>query len=304
MVIEEIASIFLKALFPVVLVAGIGVLADRFLRFDLRSVSLLGLYIFAPALIFTSLMEVQVNISESFRVLLFGMITMFGMALIGWLYAHLCRFDGKMRSSVVLSVSMFNAVNFGFPFLLFAFGDEGLRLGVVLVACNGLFHNGFATFVAARAVQPMNQAFRALWRMPVVYATGLAVLFRLFDLPIPDAVFQPIAKLGLAGIPLLLVVVGMELGRAGFGTVGGKVWGAVALRLLVAPILAWSVASLVGLTGPLRDVVILQVSMPTAILPIVYAREFGSNVGFLSQVVLFSTLLSLLTLPILLILLQ
>ena len=138
MVINEIASIFLEALFPLILVAGIGALADRFLGFDLRSVNRLALYIFAPALIFTSLMKVQVTLSESFRLLLFGLIMMFGMASIGWLYAHLCRLDGATVSSAVLSVTMFNAVNFGFPFLLFAFGEEALQLGAVLVAFNGV----------------------------------------------------------------------------------------------------------------------------------------------------------------------
>ena len=140
--------------------------------------------------------------------------------------------------------------------------------------------------------------------MPVIYAVGLAILFRVSDLTIPDIVFQPISRLGLAGISVLLVAVGMELGRAGAGTTDGRVWGAVALRLLLAPALAWNVASLVGLTDLLRNVVILQASMPTAILPIVYAREFGSNVGFLSRAVLLSTLLSILTLPVLLTLLR
>ena len=304
MVINEIASIFLEALFPLILVAGIGALADRFLGFDLRSVNRLALYIFAPALIFTSLMKVQVTLSESFRLLLFGLIMMFGMASIGWLYAHLCRLDGATVSSAVLSVTMFNAVNFGFPFLLFAFGEEALQLGAVLVAFNGVPHNGLGMFVAARAVHPSRGAIRALWRMPVIYAVGLAILFRVSDLTIPDIVFQPISRLGLAGISVLLVAVGMELGRAGAGTTDGRVWGAVALRLLLAPALAWNVASLVGLTDLLRNVVILQASMPTAILPIVYAREFGSNVGFLSRAVLLSTLLSILTLPVLLTLLR
>ena len=304
MVIDEIISVFLAALFPLILVAGIGALADRFLGFDLRSVNRLALYIFTPALIFTSLMTVQVTISESFRVLLFGMIMMSCMASIGWLYARLCRLDGATVSSAVLSVTMFNAVNFGFPFLLFAFGEKALQLGAVLVAFNSLPHNGLGMFVAARAVYSSRQAILALWRMPALYAVGLALLLRVSDLTIPDVVFQPISQFGLAGIPVLLIAVGMELGRAGAETTGGKVWGAVALRLLLAPVLAWNVASLVGLTDLLRNVVILQASMPTAILPIVYAREFGSNVGFLSRAVLLSTLLSILTLPVLLTLLR
>ena len=96
----------------------------------------------------------------------------------------------------------------------------------------------------------------------------------------------------------------MEVGRIPLRINHPDTWGVVALRLLVGPLWAWWAASLVGLGGLLGQVVVLQASMPTAIMPIVFARELGSNVAFVSRAVLFSTLSSILTLSLVLVLVR
>lgn len=301
MTINDSFSIFLDVLFPLILAAGAGALADRFLNFDLLSINRLALYIFAPALIFSSLMKVQVTIDESFRVFLFVLFVTLGMALIGWLYAYFSRLDGPTTSSVVLSVTTANSVNFGFPLLLFAFGNEAVQLGAILVAFNSIGFNILGIlFLTTRAPLPRPGTLRVLWRMPILYAIVLAVLFRLFGLDIPEFIFQPISRLGSAGIPVLLVAAGMEIGRSGLGNLNKDVWNTVALRLLIAPLIAWNVSSLVGLTGLLKSVSILLASMPTAIFPIAYAREFNSDTEFFSKTVLISTLCGMITLQIVL----
>ena len=301
MTINDSFSIFIEVLFPLILAAGAGALVDRFLNLDLLSINRLVLYIFTPALIFSSLMEVQVTIADSLRVLLFVLIVTLGMASIGWLYAYFARLDGPTTSSLVLSVTTTNAVNFGFPLLLFAFGNEAVQLGAILVAFYGIGFNTLGIlFLSARAPQPKPSPFHALWRMPILYSIVLAVFFRLSGLVIPEFIFQPISKLGSAGIPVLLVTLGIEIGRSGLGNFNKDVWNAVALRLLVAPLMAWYVGSLVGLTGLLKSVAILQASMPTAIFPIVFVREFNGDTGFFSRTVLLSTLLGMITLQIIL----
>jgi len=295
---SQLAAIFAQAMLPLILLAGAGALVDRWLRLDLRSMTRLNLYILSPALLFTSLMNVSVPLSDGIRVLAFVMLVYSFMAAFGLLYARIRRLDRVTASSMVLSVTLFNAVNLGFPFVLFAYGDEGLRLAAVMVAASSFLHNGFGLFVAAQGAMTLRQSLMSLLRIPVVHAIVLALLFRLIDFTVPIALFQPIDLLGKAAIPVLLVTIGMELGRIRLGTQQPDVWAAVGIRLLIGPLIAWGAASLVGLTGLLRTVVILQASMPAAIMPIIFAREFGGNVSFVSRVVLFSTLLSIFTLSV------
>lgn len=291
---------FADALLPPIFFGGLGALTDRLLHFELRSLSRLCLYILSPALLFSSLMKVEVTLAQAGQVAAFVFLVLAGMALLGWIYAKLRRMDGPTTGAAVMAASFFNAVTLGFPFVLFAFGEEGLRLAAVLVATNSLPHNACGLFLAARGVHGTRQSLWKLARMPVPYAIVAALLLRALEIPLPASVFEPVDILGRAGIPVLLITIGMEVGRIPFRMNHSDIWGVVVLRLLAGPLWAWWVASLVGLEGLLGQVVVLQASMPTAIMPIVFARELGSNVSFVSRAVLFSTLSSILTLSLVL----
>ena len=290
--LSQFTTIFLNTLLPLILFAGVGAVADYFLKFELRSVARLTLYILSPALIFTALMKVEVPWSDAVRVAVFAMLVLTAMAGIGWLYAFLRGWDAATMSSTVLSVAFYNALNLGFPFALFAFGEEGLRLAAVLVVANSIPHNCFGLFVAARGVFTTRQALRAILRMPILYAILLAVLLRSIGAEVPATILGPMENLASAATPVLLLTIGMELGRVSLKGDGRGVRSAVILRLVIGPLIAWIASGLVGLDGLLRAVVILQASMPTAIMPIIFAREFGGNVPFVSRAVLYSTLFS------------
>ena len=257
-----------------------------------------------PALLFTTLMKVQVAFGDVGRVALFLAIILIGMASVGWLYSRIFHLDNATTSGAVLSTTLFNAVHLGFPLTLFFFGNEGLEYAVILVALNTIPHHGFGLFVAAQGSLSKRDALLVLLRMPTLFVIGIAVIIRISGVTIPGVIFEPLEILGRAAIPLVLVFVGMELGRLKLVKVSNITWGVIGIRLLIAPVLAWGAAEVVGLTGLLRAVVILLASMPTAIMPISFARELGSNVAFVSRVVFYSTILSIITLPILCILLQ
>ena len=133
---------------------------------------------------------------------------------------------------------------------------------------------------------------------------ALAILLRTTGTTVPSALMSPIESLGRAAVPFTLVCIGMELARMKIGRIDGTLAGIVVLRLLVAPLLAIGAAEVMGLSGLLRSVVILQASMPSAIAPIVYARVFGGNVDLLSRAVFYTTVSSLFTLPFLLVYLE
>jgi hypothetical protein len=75
---------------------------------------------------------------------------------------------------------------------------------------------------------------------------------------------------------------------------------ATAARLVVAPLIAFPLVALLGLSGVTRQVAIVQASMPTAVISSVLAAEFGADAEFTAAVVLVSTLASMVTLTILL----
>jgi predicted permease len=74
----------------------------------------------------------------------------------------------------------------------------------------------------------------------------------------------------------------------------------VVMRLLLAPLLAWAIASMMGLQGLTLNVVVLESAMPTAVITTILATEFESDPPFAALAVLTTTLLSIPTVTILL----
>ncbi len=302
--ITGLGSIYVNALFPLVFYCGLGAAVFRYLNLDRRTLSRFSVYVLLPPLLFVNLMKVQVGADEVFRVMLFGFFTLGGMAILGRIYAFLLRFDVPATSSAVLSVTFFNAVNLGFPVSLFAFGEDGLFYAGLLVAVNAAPHNGFGIYVAARSRMSRKEAILALARMPMLYVIPVAVAFRLAGVALPQFLLTPIETLGEAGIPFILLCVGMELADIPVRKCSFQLMGIIALRLCVAPLVAFGLTRVLGIDGLLQSVLILLAGMPSAMAPVVYARMFGGNTESLTQAVFYSTIGSLLTLPAVLYLLQ
>ncbi|MDE2964743.1 MAG: hypothetical protein OXU26_12585, partial [Acidobacteriota bacterium] len=94
---------FADALLPPIFFAGLGALTDRLLHFELRSLSRLCLYILSPALLFSSLMKVEVTLAQAGQVVAFVVLVLSGMALLGWIYARLRRMDGPTTGAAVMA---------------------------------------------------------------------------------------------------------------------------------------------------------------------------------------------------------
>jgi len=102
----------------------------------------------------------------------------------------------------------------------------------------------------------------------------------------------------------MLLVVGLQLAEVRVTAELREVSLATIVRLVAAPILAWTTAPLLGLDGLLRDVSILLTSLPTGVSAAVWATEFGTEPALVSSIVVMTTLLSPVTITGLLIFLR
>jgi predicted permease len=135
-----------------------------------------------------------------------------------------------------------------------------------------------------------------LFKVPSVYAIPLALLVRLNDIELPLALWRPIELLGSAAVPSMLILLGMQIARAGLPKRKGLLFASAGLRMFASPLIAWFVASLMGLSGVGRQAGILESAMPTAVLTTVIATEYDVEPEFVTGAVLTTTLISPFTL--------
>ena len=102
----------------------------------------------------------------------------------------------------------------------------------------------------------------------------------------------------------MILVLGMQLERAGRITRVPLVALATGLKLVVAPVIGLGLAALLGLTGASRQAGISQAGTPAAVLMTILALEYSVEPSFVTNVVFVSTLLSPVTLTVIIALLK
>ncbi|MBK6511719.1 MAG: AEC family transporter [Haliea sp.] len=136
-------------------------------------------------------------------------------------------------------------------------------------------------------------------RSPVVYAGLLSVLLIAFDWQLPAWLQNTVSMLGNLSIPLMLLALGVSL--AGINRKYAlKALKLGSLRLLLGFGAGWLVAEILGLTGVLRGVLIIQATMPVAVFNYLLAVRYRKSPEEVAGAVMVSTLLSFATLPALL----
>ncbi len=293
------AAIFLRVIVPVMVTIAVGYTAARLLHFDLKMLARLGLYVLVPCLTFTSMARMSMSAGEFGSILAFTLLTvppLYGVSLAA---ARLLKLTPGQAGAFHISVIFANAVNFGFPVLMLTFGQASLERGIVYAMTQQVVMQSFGVYLAARGKSGLRQALKRVWLMPGFYAMIAGVLFKAAAISIPDPIFDPLKLIGDSLVPFLLLVLGMQLAEVAFRGHWTAAWAATAIRLVFAAALSFGLSAVLGLKGLTRQTMILENSMPSAILGVALAREFDCEPGLITKVIFLSTLVGLLTITVL-----
>jgi hypothetical protein len=133
----------------------------------------------------------------------------------------------------------------------------------------------------------------------VVYAVAIALALMATGTRPPKFVAGALETLGYMAIPIMLLALGVSLARLSPGKI--RVSGFVAvLRLALGFAGGWGVATLFGLDGAARGVLIIQSAMPAAVFNYLWAQVYGRDSAAVAGVVVISTALAFLLLPLIL----
>ena len=296
----NLVSVFVNVLLPIFILMGFGVLLDRKLHIDVKSVSRVTFFIFSPCLIFSSLVSSMVSGQDSTLILAFVLLVTLVLGVIASLLGRLTRVDRVTMSAFMLSTLFMNSGNYGLSVNLFAFGEEGLARAALFFVGSAILSNTVGVFLAARGRAGARTALTRVFKAPLVYAAVAALLVNLGGWQVPEPISKALSIAGNGAVPSLLIVLGMQLSRTSIDSDVLMVVLATILRLIVAAGAAWLLADLMSLQGVTRQVCIVQASMPAAVTPLIIAVEYDAKPKFVTSVIFVSTLASMVTLAVLL----
>lgn len=302
---QELLLIFINNMLPVLSIASVGFYLRRQFKIDPKTISTMMFRVFSPALTFYTLFNSSIDGRAFLRVYGSTILLLVTMATLAFIAMKLQGVTGPERAATMLATHAFNGGNFGLSIVLFAYGEAALSWAVVAMVAGTTMTFSMGVYIASNGRASVKDSITNVLKTP----TFLALLFTFFlkgvgvtELPI--VVDRTTKLLADASIPLMLVLLGLQMGQfARFDRLRLIMTG-VGLRLLVAPILAIILAGIMGITGDARLAFITQAGMPTAVVTIVLATEFNTDRDLALNLIMFSTFLSPITLSILIYLLQ
>jgi len=155
-------------------------------------------------------------------------------------------------------------------------------------------------YIAARGHTDPREALRKVFQVPIGYAVLAGLFVNMTGLQSPEPVAKAVYLIGQAAVPVMLLVLGMQLARAGVTNQWGTIAAATSLRLIGAMALVIVLVRLLGFQGLSAKVATVEASMPTAVMSTILATEFDVRPTFVTGTVFVSTLASIVTLTALL----
>ncbi len=301
----DLLNIFIDNMIPVLAIAGVGFYLRK--RFDTSPamISRMMFHVFSPALAFNALYTRDISGGDFLRVYFATLALLAAILAFSLVFFRWQKISPGERATTLVSTFVFNGANFGISIVSFAFGAEALTYAVIIYIAGSTVAWTLGPYVSSSGKASMLKSFQSVLRTPVVYALVAAFALKAAGImELPPALSRTSQLLADASIPLMLVLLGLQLGGFRKPDRWRLLLSGTAIRLLLAPLIGVAVASLFSLDGAARLAFILQAGMPTAVLTIILAYEFDTDKDLALSLIMTTTLISPFTLSVIIYLLQ
>ena len=282
----------IEVLFPVFFIVGIGyLLGKKDPNFNTKFITNYSANYGAPALFIFAISSSGVTYSVFSEYFIFAIISLSGFALTGVIFLY---FMKKDISRELPPFFLPNTGNMGIPICLFAYGTLGMGVAAAISSLVILLHFTANIFLASKKFD-----FKIILKSPPTYAVIIAVYFLYFDMEMPKVVINTVMLLGYAMIVLILMSLGVSLTKLKVFSLKDSVISSIG-RVIVGPIIGFLIIKIFNLSGFAAGVLLIQSSMPSAILTYLVAEMYSPKkvVDNISSMIVVSTLMSLITVPI------
>lgn len=286
-----------ETILPLAIILFIAFAFQKLFRGDPKQFNNLVLFFLLPVNIFHELSLRQVGFREIGQSVLFMVLLTSALVAVAWLAARFLSLNKEQSVSFILSVAMINVGNFGLSLIFFTYGSTANESALLTFVAFNIPLTTLAIYFSSDK-QSRKEAIKDVLKIPIFHATLMALVFTSCGVSVPAGVHKITGYLSQATFPLFTFVFGMQLAEMQFTrTMLRAVSIASVLRLLVSPVLAYAILTLLGVTGINFRVGLVQTSTPAPILPLMYAIRFNRSPDLLAATIIVTTLLSALTLP-------
>ena len=229
------------------------------------------------------------------KVMLISIVAMSASCVIGYLVFNRCK--DKLRRPVYICLGALpNAGFVGMPIAHALFGEIGvLYMAAFLVGFNLLVWTAGASMYTGFGIKTL-KGFLSPGCIGIVIGIALFIL----KIHLPEPINLAITSIGRLNTPLAMLLMGARMDTLKLSDLADKkMWGATALKLLGMPLLVFAVMKLMGFSGILLTLPVMMIAMPAASVCQMLAERHGGDSKYAATGVSLSTLMCIVTVPLL-----
>jgi len=199
-----------------------------------------------------------------------------------------------MRFSAIFS----NCGYMGLSIMKAVFGDEGVFYGAFYVVIFQFFVWSYG-YIMFGTKDTIANTIKKVLTNPSIIAVFIGTLIFIFQIPIPSAIEGAIKAVGDTTMPLSMLIVGGVMSAVNLSALFNdwKVYLSSFVRLVFMPILCFLVSRLAGVPPLPAAITVTALAMPVAANTAIFSEMFGKDSVFASKCVSVSSLLSIITIP-------
>ena len=272
-----------------------------------RQLSRLVINITCPALILSSAMTGTLpDRKYILPLLLISTITYVLLTGIGFILPRYLTKDKTVQGPIGFALIFGNVGFMGYPVVASIFGHEAVFYAAVLNVVNT-----FAVFTIGTMLITGASSDRERFEKKVLYSTPMLAAYLTMAIValrignIPTAISQPLTMLGNITVPAALLIIGSSMSQLSLRTMLGNqtVYATTLLRLAILPIGIHFLMKLMGFAPLVVNINTLVIAMPVATYGTILCLKYGKDTTMITEVTFVTTLASVITIPILVMLL-
>ena len=288
----EIYIKLFEVLFPVFFIIGIGyLLGKKSPNLDTSFITNYSANFGTPALVIFALTSSGVTFDIFAEYFIYSLIAIIGFSITGIIFLVI------MKKDYIRELPPFilpNTGNMGIPICLFAYGSLGMGVAASISSIVVLLHFTLNIFLSSKKFD-----INIIIKSPSFYAIFIAVSLLYFDVETPTFVLNTVMLLSYAMIVLILMSLGVALTQLKVFSFKNSVISSIG-RVVIGPIIGFALIKTFNLSGFPAGVLLIQSSMPSAILTYLIASMYSPKevVDSIASTVVVSTLMSIVTVPV------
>ena len=217
------------------------------------------------------------------------------------LIVRMLKIEEKNRTIYSIMLIFSNLGFMGIPLIQAVYGQEAtFYVAMYMMVYNILFYS-YGVYVFEKAKNKSEEFHFQLKKMfnPGMISCLIALFLFLVPIPVHGIIVNCITYLGNAAVPLSMIVTGISLARSNLKEVfmDKKLYEFTFWKMLVIPAVVALIHKNFHLDPVVTGVMVLMLGMPNGSMPVIMAEDYGLDSSICSRGVALTTILSLITLP-------